>query len=454
MSNGVAGVCETIGFCSFPDASCDSGRKFEPGAPGGLGGECVELCGQQGQPCCDGEVSCTGNAFCQSAMCETCVLDVALGRRFICAVTYDGSVWCSGANDVGQLGNGASSATPRAEPVQVRDEAGKVLTGVIDVGAGYDFACAVKTDGTVWCWGANGVGQLGNGATLVPPATTPPPPLPWAVQVLTTDDEPLTGVAEVVAGDSSACARLHTGGVQCWGDNRSGRLGDGETTARSQADAVDSLSGVAAIDLAADHACARTTANNVLCWGDGGSGKLFTGDTDDQLSPVMIANASSVATGRHYTCIVGPDTTISCAGWSGHGRLGHGTGEGREGGGDELVPVQTLTEVGGAPFSGVAQVAAGGVTCARMLDSSLYCWGDNTYGTTGTGTGSTVPERVKLADGTPLTNVERVVVHYQHACAITSAGELLCWGRNLNGELGNGTFLNQGFPAPYKLGCP
>jgi alpha-tubulin suppressor-like RCC1 family protein len=450
--DGVAGVCQSIGFCSFPDTSCASGQKFEAGVGDGLGDACVPKCGGAGEPCCEVGNACVSNAFCQAGTCSACVTDFTFGRRFMCSVKYDGTLWCSGANGQGQLGIGASSATLTDHPVQVRDMNGAPLTDVVSVGAGYDFACAVKMDGTVWCWGEDGAGQLGSGVAFpTPPATAPP--IPWAVQVITTNDEPLTGAAKVVGGDDSACALLHTGGVVCWGEDNHGQLGDQTTVTRSKAASVSGLAGVAELAIGEEVACARTTTNNVYCWGNQKHGALFDGSTTDHLQPVMIANAASFATGKKYTCIVGPDSTITCAGWGAHGRLGIGIGESYEDG-DHFTPVQTLTEYGGSPFTGVAQVAAGGVTCALMIDSTVYCWGDDTYGGTGTGTGSTVPTPVTFADGKPLTGVSRLLVHYQHACAITKAGELLCWGRNLQGELANGSYLNQGFPAPYSIGCP
>src|SRR5262249_38725289 len=115
MHDGVAGVCQSVGYCSFPDASCASGQKVEDGGGDGL---CGPKCGGAGEPCCDLGDACVGNAFCQSGTCTTCVTSVALGRRFICGVRYDGTVWCSGANDQGQLGIGVSSATLTDHPTQ------------------------------------------------------------------------------------------------------------------------------------------------------------------------------------------------------------------------------------------------------------------------------------------------------------------------------------------------
>jgi alpha-tubulin suppressor-like RCC1 family protein len=323
-------------------------------------------------------------------------------------------------------------------------------------------------DGTVWCWGTNQVGQLGSGGPMptpvTPPATQtyPAGPEDRAVQVITTQDQPLTGAAEVVCGGAGnisinqsrfCCARMRSGAVQCWGSNAGGELGDGTTTARSRAAPVSGLGGVSELQAGADHVCAKTTNNQVVCWGRNGDGQVFDNSQTNRNKPVMVAVTSSFSAGRFYTCIVGPDSSISCAGWNSHNRFGIGTGTHYDGD-DYPSPVQTLTMLGGSVFTGVEEVAAGGVTCAKMKDKTLYCWGDDAYGTTGTGTPSTVPRQVIFEDGTPLTNIKRVFGRYQKACAETNDGMLYCWGRGDSGEMGDGTFENRGYPMPYSLTCP
>jgi alpha-tubulin suppressor-like RCC1 family protein len=114
---------------------------------------------------------------------------------------------------------------------------------------------------------------------------------------------------------------------------------------------------------------------------------------------------------------------------------------------------KVLVARGGAPLTGAAQVVAGGVTCALMEDAGVRCWGDSQYGVSGTGQGEVVPGRVRAADGTPLTGVARLVAGYSHVCAFKTGGEILCWGRNNDGDLGDGAFGHRGFPVPITDTC-
>jgi alpha-tubulin suppressor-like RCC1 family protein len=167
----------------------------------------------------------------------------------------------------------------------------------------------------------------------------------------------------------------------------------------------------------------------------------------------MLATSASVGTGMWHLCYVNADTTITCAGWNGHSRLGNGSGGGFWDG-DYLTPAPVVVAVGGAAFTGAAKVFAGGETCAIMQDTSVYCWGDNLYGQTGTGEGELVPAKIRRADGTPLLGVDRLVAHYTHVCAHEVTGEWLCWGRNSEGEFGDKTFINHGLPMPLQVSCP
>jgi alpha-tubulin suppressor-like RCC1 family protein len=135
------------------------------------------------------------------------------GAETTCAVKLDGSAWCWGYNGYGQLGDGTT--TTNAAPVAVTG----LGSGVAQISAGQFFTCAVKTDGSVWCWGSNQYGQLGNG-------TTTDSPIPVSV-----------GIANVVevttpnTAGASACARKSDGSVWCWGDDTYGQLGDGDPNA-------------------------------------------------------------------------------------------------------------------------------------------------------------------------------------------------------------------------------
>jgi alpha-tubulin suppressor-like RCC1 family protein len=191
----------------------------------------------------------------------------------------------------------------------------------------------------------------------------------------------------------------------------------------------------------------------VWCWGNNNNGQFGDTTRTNHPSPVMIGTTTSLALGMWHTCLLDADETIACAGWNGHARLGLGIGGGYQDG-DHLAREQVVTAKGGPAFSGAVQVAAGGATCAITRDTGVSCWGDNIYGQIGTGQGELVPAKVRAAGGTPLTGVDRLFAGYSHVCARKATGEVLCWGRNNDGELGDGTFSNRGFPAPLQATCP
>ena len=143
------------------------------------------------------------------------------GQAHACLARAEGSVWCWGLNDRGQLGD--TTTTNRTSPVQVTGPGGTgTLTGAVDVAAGPVHSCALRSDTTVWCWGLNDKGQLGD--TTTTNRTSP-------VQVT----EPggtgtLTGVDSITAGAKFTCATKTDGTVWCWGENGNGQLGDGTTT--------------------------------------------------------------------------------------------------------------------------------------------------------------------------------------------------------------------------------
>jgi Regulator of Chromosome Condensation (RCC1) repeat protein/regulator of chromosome condensation (RCC1) repeat-containing protein len=432
ISKGVSGTCEPEGFCAFPDGTCESGQRFEPSAGAGLGGECTVACGRVGQACCDNETACTPGATCSVGTCAACVADIALGRRFACALHANGTVLCSGENAIGQLGVGATG-DPIATPRQVTDSTTALIGDATVVAAGHEHACAVRTNGEVWCWGRD----FG----------------PLAVQVQKTDATPLTGIVEVQAGNEFTCGRDGGGMLWCWGQNGSGQLGDSTVVARAQAAPVQNLAGVASFTVGALHVCATDGAGAVSCWGENGNGQLGDGTQNDAPLPVHIMDNVKISAGMWHTCALQGDGTITCWGWSGHGRLGYGKGA-QYSGGNELAPVMVLDQTLTAPFTGATAVSAGGQTCAITSDTHVFCWGDDAYGQTGTGSGSVVPVEVILGDATPLTGVDRLITHYAHVCAHRTDGTMTCWGRNTEGALGDGTLLNRGLATPLTASCP
>jgi alpha-tubulin suppressor-like RCC1 family protein len=348
------------------------------------------------------------------------VSSVALGWHHTCAVKTDGSLWCWGANWSGQLGDETDgSGADKNTPVQI------MSSGVSSVALGGSHTCAVKQDGSLWCWGANWSGQLGDGYVHYPYSNTP-------VQIMS------SGVSSVALGGDHTCAVKQDGSLWCWGDNEYGQLGNGTQLQKTTPYPVITPAGALSISVGGSHSCAIKTDGSLWCWGNNSSGQLGNGESGrvgsyfpSQVSPPMLSDVSFVSLGGEHSCAVKIDGSLWCWGYNGYGQLGDGTYTNRE------TPVQIMS-------SGVSSVALGPYhTCAVKQDGSLYCWGSNLYGQVGVG-----PEGdVYYSPVTVMQDVLTVSAGYYHTCAIKIDGTLWCWGWNYYGQVdGNGTFAtNEAF---------
>jgi alpha-tubulin suppressor-like RCC1 family protein len=218
---------------------------------------------------------------------------VTAGNAHTCALTGSpgsaGDVVCWGANDLGQLGDGTKTDRPKPTAVS-----GLTPGATIAVAAGLDHTCALSVDGTVACWGTNYSGQLGDGTNTL--RTTP-----VAVQSLTT-------ATSIALGNGHTCALLAGGGVACWGLNLSGQIGTGSSAAQfSTPQAVSNLPAVTAVTVGGDHTCALAATGAVFCWGANAFlGDLGDGTTTDRASPVPLVGltATAVSAGAGTTCAI------------------------------------------------------------------------------------------------------------------------------------------------------
>ncbi len=348
---------------------------------------------------------------------------IAAGYGHNCALTSAGGVKCWGFNGYGELGDG--TATDRHTPVDVSGLSG----GVRVIAAGEALSCAVTSAGGVKCWGQNRYGQLGDG-------TTTDRHTPVDVSGLA------GGVTAIAAGQTLSCALTSAGGVKCWGGNDHGELGDGTTTDRHAPVAVSGLaSGVTAIAVGYLHACALTSASGVKCWGQNRYGQLGDGTTTDRHAPVAVSGlaggVTAITAGGGHSCALTSTGGVKCWGSNYHGELGDGTNTRR------LTPAAVSGLAGGVVAIDAGAEAHG---CALTSPGGVKCWGYNGHGQLGDGT---TTDRHSPVDVSGLAaGVQAIAAGgYGQTCALTSAGEVKCWGRNTSGQLGDQTTTEHHTPV-------
>jgi alpha-tubulin suppressor-like RCC1 family protein len=333
---------------------------------------------------------------------------VTAGSDFTCALKSDSTVWCWGLNSSGQLGDG--STTNRNRPVQVSG-----LTGVADVDNQSDFACALKSDSTVWCWGNGSFGQLGNGATTNSS-------LPVRVAGL-------SGVTQIATGYGHVCAVISDGTVRCWGWNVNHMLGDGTTTSRTTPVVVSGITTATEVRSGAWNTCVLLANQTITCWGNANGFRGSAGSASTKSSPTGISGVTllSRAHGQHI-CAKLADESVKCWGYNDHGQVGDGTQIDK----NSPVLISSLTGV-------IGMSSANHTSCAVKSDGTPWCWGWGGFGMLGTGNDADqyVPTAVQ-----GVTGVSQISSGYAHTCAVLTDSTLKCWGRNQYGSLGDGTLSN------------
>jgi alpha-tubulin suppressor-like RCC1 family protein len=292
--------------------------------------------------------------------------------------------------------------------------------------AGAYHTCAlVSGGGGIDCWGYNYDGELGNGTT----------------KNISTKPVAVSGIAsasEVRAGGYHTCALL-SGSIDCWGYNKFGELGNGTTTGSATPVAVSGITNAIEVSGGDFYTCALLSGGGIDCWGENGFGELGDGTFTERTTPVAvhgITNATEVTAGALSTCALLSGGSIDCWGYNGFGELGTGS----------TVPEYSPTPVAVKGITNAVAVSAVGdfYTCALLSGGTIKCWGDNEDGELGNGTtvNSSTPVQV-----TGITSAAGVVAGAFHTCAWLVAATAYCWGENYFGELGNGTTVNSSTPV-------
>jgi alpha-tubulin suppressor-like RCC1 family protein len=354
---------------------------------------------------------------------------VAAGGGHTCAATSSGS-YCWGYNEGGQLGIDTTQDLAFAMPI---DDLG---IDVNAVAAGDLHSCAMVS-GKVNCWGSNEFGQLGNAA---------------ASAYVPTPAEVFAELEGVSAGHFHSCA-VSGGGAFCWGSNRNGQLGTGTLTNSELSQDVTGLgpgSNVAAAAAGGFHSCALLGNGTVHCWGNGRLGQLGNPTTTQSVTPVAVVNmndAIGIAVGTNHTCAVLSAGAVQCWGSNSSGELGDGTTD------NSSLPV--TVEVGSpfpVPLSGAIAVTAaafsgdGSSHSCAVVNAGAYCWGQNEFGQLGEGSENDSHRAVVVATLGPGSGVTMISAGAAHTCAVV-ASSIRCWGRNSEGQLGNGTSDNSLLPV-------
>jgi len=368
------------------------------------------------------------------------------GYGYICAILDNGSVSCWGQNSYGQLGDGTGGDGTnyhRNTPAQT-SSLGTNRTAVA-ISSGSAHTCAILDDGTVSCWGWNYFGQLGDGTAG--DVDTYKQNTPSQTSSLGANR---TAVA-ISSGSQHTCAILDDGTVSCWGSNSAGSLGDGTDTDRYAPTQTSSLgTGRTAVAISSGpyHTCAILDDGTVSCWGYNSAGGLGDGTYTDRYAPTQTLSlgtgrtAVAISSGTVHTCAILDDGTVSCWGGNGNGQLGDGTGGDHTDTYNRYTPTQTSSL--GTGRTAVA-ISSGYVhTCAVLDNGSVSCWGQNSAGQLGDGTGVYGTQLIRNTPtqtsslGTGRTAVAISSRNY-HTCTILDDGTVSCWGNNDKGQLGDGT---------------
>jgi alpha-tubulin suppressor-like RCC1 family protein len=361
---------------------------------------------------------------------------VTAGGDHTCALKLDGTAYCWGSNRYGQLGiprNDTTCGTGISKyGCSLTPQRVATTVRFIALSAGQRHTCGITADRDAYCWGANDESQLGGFGATSPTLSRVDGALPWT---------------QISAGVTHTCAVRSDGALFCWGQSERGEIGNGSLFTASTPTRVEMDAPVAAVSAGQSRTCARTVIGTVYCWGaiwlsrENGL-ELSRTQTRPQLVPGA-PSMSWISVGAFTTC--GTDFSGFAYCWEANprGSIGDGSLDG------STTPKRVATDLE------FVQLSAGVVqTCGVTISGAGYCWGDDSFGQLGVATSSVVERCVNGA--LPCSTRPIPVIGRQafteistgagsHACGVTTRGNLYCWGLGVSGQRGDGTMTNSAF---------
>jgi len=423
--DGVPGICESNGSCSFYDPSCPTTlRRYPDGAADKLASTCVPA-GKQ------------------------CIAQIAAGTTHTCALRSDGAVFCWGFNEDGEVGDGTTNDANK--PTQVKGLPSDHKA--VQIGTAEYHTCALLDDNTVWCWGINDALNLGqcNGDQL--PSSSAPVRVPkWAPNTqqpaspTCNANAPFTAT-QIALGGEHACAIGTDGSLYCWGENQTGAQGGQAGQDPKVFDDVPgplavTFDGAVSVACGDEYSCVKKDENSVWCFGGNALNELGDGTTNASFAPINVSglsDAKDLVLDDETPCVLTRTNALFC--W-GNGTTGiFGT--------DLNDNVSKATRIMSA-----AKAFGGGTSetiCATQSDGTLQCFGANDTGQCGIGTSEpnvTAPTDAKL------TSVTTAALGADHTCAVTTDGALWCWGADDHGQLGDGQISPTPVTVPERIDFP
>ena len=335
-------------------------------------------------------------------------LGIATGQNQALALRSDGSVWAWGTNQVGEMG--IANVSQASFPLRVAG-----VSNGVSVAAGYLHSIIAEQNGTVWTWGANNGGQLGTGNYT-----------PSAVPVQTLG---ITNAIGVSANDSYSLALLANGRVMSWGTNNASQLGNGTSTTTNQPVFVSNLTNIVKVVAGRYHGVALDVNGVAWTWGYGSYGELGHGNNNSSSTPApCLSNVVDIAAGQVHTMALKKDGTVWVWGNNQDGQLG-------------IPSITTGTNVPTLVLSNAQAIGAGFDCSATTLSNGQnMVWGFFNGQIKSPASLSLAPPFLKYAFGISAASLNC-------SLGMTANGAIWGWGVNPYGQLGNGNIIS---PNPYN----